>query len=516
MAILRGNHSTFAPSKMRIGGCCCTADEATNHNHSMIVWLSIFGLSVVLVRRWLNAKRRIGGRTKDKVALHRGFDVIVVGAGPAGATAGFFLAKKGRRVLLVDKKTFPRAKPCGDAWCAPALTILEEMGILAKMEAEAAHPVRRGGFISPRGIRCISYEYGAVTGCKTYAIKREIADEYLARAAAEAGCEFREATTCHGASFADGLWTVDLGETVETCGVLVVCDGATSYLAKKLGMLDDGPDSVCSHSYAAAGSHSFDADGVMLFNTSLLPGYSALFKHRDGDCYFGTYVLPGGLATSRDIAPFEADAFARQPYVRDALTPDVRWSERRVVAPIRTGGVAADYDACPRCLLVGDAAGMVDPLTGEGIHTAMLGAKIAAHCVDEMYATGDFSRAAVRAYELRCYDAFGFEFISSAVAARVIAHCPLLLDALAAVGAGRGQAFLDFFGEVMTGCRPKSHFLTADPRLVVDVALAVVSQFVQQKVFRRPPLQPPDVGLAALQARRRKEQQTKRTHLKPA
>ena len=115
------------------------------------------------------------------------YDVIIVGAGPAGATAAYYMGKKGLRVALIDKKAFPRPKPCGDAWCKPALDILEDMNVLGQMEADGiARPVKRGGFISPFGYKCINTDgsaYGSVTGCKTYAIKRFIADEYIVKAA---------------------------------------------------------------------------------------------------------------------------------------------------------------------------------------------------------------------------------------------------------------------------------------------------------------------------------------------
>ena len=81
-------------------------------------------------------------------------------------------------------------------------------------------------------------------------------------------------------------------------------------------------------------------------------------------------MLPGGKATSRSIAPFESEAIIDHPYIREALGDRFEYVEKRIVAPIRMGGVARSFTN--QCLLVGDAAGHVDPLTGEGIHTAMV------------------------------------------------------------------------------------------------------------------------------------------------
>ena len=73
------------------------------------------------------------------------YDVLIVGAGPAGATAGYYLAKAGKRVALLEKARFPRDKRCGDAWCEPALEILEDMGVLGELEAEDAVQWVRAG-----------------------------------------------------------------------------------------------------------------------------------------------------------------------------------------------------------------------------------------------------------------------------------------------------------------------------------------------------------------------------------
>lgn len=153
-------------------------------------------------------------------------------------------------------------------------------------------------------------------------------------------------------------------------------------------------------------------------------------------------------------------------------------------------------------------------LLGEGIHTAMVAGKIAAQCVQEMTECDNFSEDACKAYgkdlhrnklspddtnckrfsltELRCYDAFGYEFFSSSLAAKIIYAMPIALDAVAVVGQRRGQAFLDFFGEVMTGVRPKSDF--AQLGLLCDIGLELLKQVWIQYILRTPPLIPSDIG----------------------
>merc|ERR1712216_976368 len=102
---------------------------------------------------------------------------------------------------------------------------------------------------------------------------------------------------------------------------------------------------------------------------------------------------------------------------------------------------------------------MGDPLTGEGIHTAMVAGRIAARTAKDMLCAGNLSMEACEAYHWRCHDQFGYEFYYSSWGARIIHAMPIVLDAVAVVGQRRGQPFLDFFGECMTGVRPKSHFL---------------------------------------------------------
>lgn len=233
--------------------------------HSCILFATASLVCVSLCKLTAIKRRRdiepVGPPKTEKFTSPRNvYDAVIIGAGPAGATAAYFMGKQGLRVALIDKKTFPRPKPCGDAWCKPALDILEEMGVLSKMESDGiARPVKRGGFISPFGYKCINTDgttYGSVTGCKTYAIKRFIADEYLVKAATSwpsvhffPGTEVTDLTFQNTATSFDtdgsvpagspeGMWTAAMKSPtlpINLTGIMVlICDGSTSYLAQKV------------------------------------------------------------------------------------------------------------------------------------------------------------------------------------------------------------------------------------------------------------------------------------------
>jgi geranylgeranyl reductase family protein len=416
----------------------------------------------------------------------------VVGAGPAGATAAYYLAmgdagQRERRVALLEKATFPRDKFCGDAWCAPALDILEEMGVLQQLEAEGlVRDCTSGGFISPSGESYVSTgESQGIPEARCYAIKRVICDERIARRAAEVGAELFEAAAVAEARLAeDGLWTVtcDDGRCFRS-RMLVAADGAASRLARSLGVVDTPPDGVASRQYVKGGTHNFKSGGVLFYPSYVLPGYVALFRHFDDDIDIGCYLIRGGAADPEALSELYESEIRRDPFLQRALGPDVEFRERVRVASLRTGGV--ERSTARQFMAVGDAAGQTDPLTGEGIHTGMIGGRIAAETIHELFARGDFSAEACAVYHERWMAAFGRDFPASAVGGRMTHRFPFFLDAANAVAQRRGDAFMADFGAVMTSVKPKTTFLR--PSLALPLLLEVIRQLVVQKILRRHP-----------------------------
>jgi geranylgeranyl reductase family protein len=413
------------------------------------------------------------------VATGRTFDVCIIGAGPAGATCAFYLAARGVRVLLLERERFPRDKLCGDAVCSPAHPHLRRMGVLQEIEAEGlGNWARVGGMFSPNGTSYVGNSTDETRAPLVIAIRRIVLDAKIAQAAVRAGAELVEQYPAGNVEFsaADGMWTIphrDGTQPAFFARALVAADGAQSRVARSLGMVNTRPDAICSRTYVQADSTNFDADGVLYYPPELLPGYCALFREACGLLNFCCYIIPGGACEPRDLRRMHETILANYGEVRAALGPDARM-ERMRGASLRLGGIPKSF--ADHLLIVGDAAGQIDPLTGEGIHYAIEAASMAADVLARALDAGDLTAAFLRAYHERWQDAFGRDFVWSARMARLCARYPALLDGAAALIRKRGADFLRDWGEVMTGARPKSDFLRP------TIAFPLLKEMAQQWV----------------------------------
>lgn len=392
------------------------------------------------------------------------YDACIVGAGPAGATCAFYLARAGRRVLLLEKARFPRDKICGDAVCYGAFAHLREMGVLQEIEEKRQGCWSElGGLVAPSGAGFIGDSVEFSGKQLVIAVKRRLLDEKIARAASKAGAELREETSFAGAVREGGAWTVRAeGEGAPTfrARALVAADGAHSNVTRLLGIETPLPDGLCSRAYVKAGTHDFDADGVAFYVEGLLPGYAALFREADGDLNFCTYIIPGGRARIEDLREHHERLLREHPQISRAVGPRAQIHKMQG-APLRLGG--RRRTAYEGLLVVGDAAGHIDPLTGEGIHTAIQGGFLAADELGKALAEDDLSARRLMAYERRWKQAFGEDFRWSARMARIYTRFPIFVEASARVMQREGAKALYAWGRMMTGAAPKTGFL--DPRL---------------------------------------------------
>jgi len=311
-------------------------------------------------------------------------DVLIAGAGPAGSIAALVLARAGVRVRLVDRARFPRAKLCGDTLNPGALAILDRLGLGDEVRTRAL-PLR-GMLVTGPGGTEVRGDYGApYTGV---ALSRRELDLLLVSAAARAGAIVDEGRVARHALVEDGrvvglhLATGTVGEAVRAT-VSVAADGRPSTVAFALGLAR----------YAARPQRW--ACGASYAGVSGLSDRGEMHVRRDG--YLGIAPLPGGLANvcvvrewRRGVTPplagdFLGQAIAADPVLKARFADAVRVGEVTTLGPL---AVDADGAGMPGLLLAGDAAGFIDPMTGDGMRFALRGGELAAQAALETLTTG--------------------------------------------------------------------------------------------------------------------------------
>jgi menaquinone-9 beta-reductase len=306
------------------------------------------------------------------------FDVLVVGSGPAGSVAALVLARGGARVALVDKATFPREKACGDMVGPRGLHLLAELDLPTPAGLHVGDMLVVGP--TGRRVRMPSAEGLTYPGHGT-AVTRTVFDNMLHRAATEAGAisvHARAEEPLEGAGHIDGYRT-DAGEELRADFILGA-DGATSGVAASAGLVD-AKRVLWGFAVRTYLPQPVDLAAIVMWEPTpwrAFPGYGWVFPGPDGGANIGLGIATG--ATRR----FGARAVQSLPVFFDHLRAvgllDVA---DQITAPRPLGGwlkmgMVGTTPAAGRVLLVGDAAGLINPLQGEGIAQAMRSGQLAA------------------------------------------------------------------------------------------------------------------------------------------
>jgi len=288
------------------------------------------------------------------------YDVAVVGAGPSGSTTAYHLAKAGARVLLLDRAEFPREKPCGGGVTARAY---ERAPVdLSPVVEQVINKVR----FSYRLGHSFDYEYDQTLA---YMTQRLRLDTYLMEQAVEAGAEFHGGSALRGLEIEkEGVRLSVNGDTYEA-GAVVGADGANGVVARHAGLKPvTNPPVALEANFPYDGGHVPDAWSHMLaLELGSMPGgYGWSFPKAD---HFN--VGCGGWHSQGSRLRSHLGALRKHYGLQGTPMLNIRGHHlptREEGAPIVRG----------RALLVGDAAGLVDPMSGEGINSAFVSGHLAA------------------------------------------------------------------------------------------------------------------------------------------
>ena len=302
-------------------------------------------------------------------------DLLVVGAGPAGAAAAIAARGHGLDVALVDKATFPRDKTCGDGLTTAALDRLERLGV--PVPGLGAEPVRSVVVVAP--------DHWQVelplpeSGWHATVVERAILDAALVDRARAVGVAVHEGVSVDEVGVgADAVWVRTSDGTEWQVPFVVAADGHYSSVRRLTARAVEA-DLGAWHAVRQYFGRVADPRLWVLFERDLLPGYAWVFPLPDGRANVGFGVLRRAGYDGKALKGLWTDLLAR-PVLRAVLGPHAEPEGRYRAWPIPTA-YSPERLVDGRVLYVGDAAAVVDPMTGEGIAQALDSGVFAADAV---------------------------------------------------------------------------------------------------------------------------------------
>ncbi len=348
-------------------------------------------------------------------------EALILGAGPGGATAALCLARAGMRPVLLDKAAFPRDKVCGDALSGKVVDTLRKIdpALAEDLGGRAEHlPCWGVEFIAPSGdvlevpFRLDYAERMGRERAPGYIARRVDFDDWLLRHALATRGPGGEAAEFHDGTTVRDLAPVRLADGRPGVAVtardgrvwhtpwLLAADGAQSVAARQLAghAMDPRHHSAAVRAYYRGVTDLHPHHFIELhYLRGVLPGYLWIFPLPDGRANVGLGLRSDQIAARRlDLKKLLDETIAAHPQLRR------RFADAEPEGPVRGFGLPLGSRRLPLVgngwMLLGDAASLIDPFTGEGIGNAMISGRLAAERVLALRTEGRNTAADLRPY----------------------------------------------------------------------------------------------------------------------
>lgn len=362
------------------------------------------------------------------------YDAIIVGAGPAGSSAAIYCNKLGLNTLLLDKSIFPRDKICGDALSGKSVKILEELDLLQDLDKLDGAIVNRIIFGNPNHSECELHLNKSLNKrhiSHGFVIPRKIFDNYLFKKASDVSdvvSGFNVDDLIYNKSQVVGVkGKTSNGEQKKYFGNIVLgADGPYSIVSRKSGLYNSDMN------YTAVGLRCYYenvedlTDQIELhYVNETIPGYFWIFPAGNKKANIGVGLLKSSAKKKKYNLQqimqqvINSKNFKHRFKNSNALEKPKGWN-------LPFGNTKRENHG-NGFLLLGDAAGLVDPFTGEGIGNAMESGKIAADIVLKAKKINNFSNQILSEYDKVLWEYLGSELKTSTLLLK-LAHYRILLN----------------------------------------------------------------------------------------
>lgn len=297
------------------------------------------------------------------------FDVVVVGGGPAGSSCAAFCAQEGMRTVILERASFPREKVCGDCLNPIAWPVLTRLGVAERLLSLPHARLNTVEFIGCDQRKVTIALPESTRG--EIAVKRSLLDQLLLERAAELGAEVRERCMVSGVKRTSDGWALETSHGTVTGQFLVAADGRNSTVARLLGLQPAAQRDRVGLQTHIPRPNDMGERVRMQFAPE---GYTGLADIGDEQGNLCLVARPGNIERLRTWAA-----------KRYGLPLDQPW---RTITPLSRAPIPPSSD---RLLLIGDAARVVEPFTGEGIAYALLSGEHAARALisDDLHSYQD-------------------------------------------------------------------------------------------------------------------------------